>query len=128
FIAPRLIKSVQDSDILSDSQLLTWLSTTESELTYIGAPVSRRQAGVGDDVTVVYCSTRTQDVCGGPCTVYNGGATCLSAPGTNCLRGTANIGFCSSANCQPPCNQFSSCGVRLNDGFCWTPGTVSIIV
>ncbi|KAJ3974380.1 hypothetical protein EV361DRAFT_895097 [Lentinula raphanica] len=29
---------------------------------------------------VVYCSDRTVNVCGGACTVYNGGATCLSAP------------------------------------------------
>ncbi|EJD40301.1 hypothetical protein AURDEDRAFT_35236, partial [Auricularia subglabra TFB-10046 SS5] len=81
--------------IMSESQLLTWLSTTNAEVTYIGAPVlSSRQ--LGGNVTVVYCSTRTQGVCGGPCTVRTVGAVCLPAPGTNCLRATANVGFCSN--------------------------------
>ncbi|EJD40296.1 hypothetical protein AURDEDRAFT_139067 [Auricularia subglabra TFB-10046 SS5] len=119
---------VKDDDTMSESQLLTWLSTTDAELTYIGAPVGSPHALVGGNVMVVYCNKRTQGVCGGACTVYNGGATCLNAPGTTCLRATASVGFCDKSGCSGSCNQFSSCGTRLNDGFCFTPGTKSIIV
>lgn len=77
---------------------------------------------------VTYCSSRTQNVCGGACTVYNGGATCLAAPGTKCLAATNNVGFCDRGGCGGSCNQLSSCGTRLDNGFCFTPGTASIIV
>ena len=77
---------------------------------------------------VTYCSHRTQNVCGGPCTVYNGGAACLNAPDTNCLSATANVGFCDRSGCGGSCNQLSTCGTRLEDGYCYTPGTRSINV
>ncbi len=77
---------------------------------------------------ITYCSSRTQNVCGGACTVYNGGATCLYAGGTVCIAATANVGFCDRQNCGGSCNQLASCGTRLDNGFCYTPGTQSIIV
>ena len=78
------------------SDLLTWLSTTDANITYTSGPVSR---DVGGNVMVVYCTKRTQSVCGGECTVYNGGAKCINAPGTSCLMATANVGFCDRGNC-----------------------------
>ncbi|CAA7263905.1 unnamed protein product [Cyclocybe aegerita] len=78
--------------------------------------------------TVTYCSQRVFNVCGGACTVYNGGATCLNAPNTNCLAATNNVGFCDRAGCGGSCNQLSTCGTRLDGGFCYTPGTRSILV
>ena len=56
--------------------MLTWLSTTSAKLTFIGEPIKALDTRVGGNVMVVYCSNRSQNVCGGPCTVYNGGATC----------------------------------------------------
>lgn len=77
---------------------------------------------------VVYCSSRSNNVCGGACTVYNGGATCLDAPDTKCLMASANVAFCDRSGCGGDCNQLSSCGTRLDNNFCYTPGTKSIIV
>ncbi|EJD50741.1 hypothetical protein AURDEDRAFT_57649, partial [Auricularia subglabra TFB-10046 SS5] len=115
--------------IMTESEMLTWLSTTSAKLTFIGDPIPKGVSKrVGGNVMVVYCSKRTQNVCGGPCTVYNGGATCLGAPDTNCLSATANVGFCSGSGCGGGCNQFASCGTRLDNNFCFTPGTKSIIV
>ncbi|KAJ4470626.1 hypothetical protein C8J55DRAFT_537639 [Lentinula edodes] len=101
------------------------IANTEANLTFIGEPITKRTT---EDTMVVYCSVRTQDVCGGACTVYNGGATCLNAPNTNCLSATNNVGFCDRGGCGGSCNQLSTCGVRLDDGFCYTPGTSSINV
>ncbi|KAJ7787220.1 hypothetical protein B0H14DRAFT_3095449 [Mycena olivaceomarginata] len=79
--------------------------------------------------TVTYCATRTANLCSGPCTVYTGGATCLDAPGTACLSATSNVAFCDKSGCKgTPCNVLSSCGTKLDDGFCFTPGTKSISV
>ncbi|EJD50736.1 hypothetical protein AURDEDRAFT_111931 [Auricularia subglabra TFB-10046 SS5] len=114
--------------IVTESALLTWLSTTDAEITYIGEPIKGLDKRVGGNVMVVYCSKRSQNVCGGPCTVYNGGATCLDAPNTNCLSASANVAFCDRSNCGGDCNQLSSCGTRLDNNFCYTPGTKSIVV
>lgn len=112
-------------------QFKDWLDNTDAEITYIGKPLgdlsdlSKRNPL---DTSVTYCSGRVDNVCGGPCTVYNGGATCLNAPGTNCLFATNNVGFCDRSGCGGSCNQFSTCGTRLDNGFCATPGTASILV
>ena len=105
-----------------------WLSATDAELTFVGAPVNVLSTQSPDSVTVTYCSSRSQNVCGGACTVYTGGSACLNAPNTQCLSATANVGFCDHAGCSGSCNQYSSCGTRMDNGFCWTPGTKSIIV
>ncbi len=88
-------------------------------------PLAPRSA---QNTMVTYCSNRAVNVCGGPCTVYNGGATCLNAHDTNCLAATHNVGFCDRAGCRGSCNQLSTCGTRLDNGFCFTPGTKSILV
>ena len=110
---------------MSASDLLTWLSTTDAKVTYTGGPVSR---DVGGSVMVVYCTTRTVDVCGGECTVYNGGPKCIDAAGTSCLMATADVGFCDHDSCGGSCNQLSTCGTQLDNNFCFTPGTSSINV
>ena len=110
--------------------MLTWLATTDAELTFIGTPIKHdsRSEDAAQSVMVTYCSSRSQGVCGGACTVYNGGPTCLSAPGTVCLGATANVGFCDKSGCKGSCNDFNDCGTRLDNNFCYTPGTKSIIV
>ncbi|KAH9925183.1 uncharacterized protein B0H18DRAFT_389947 [Fomitopsis serialis] len=69
-----------------------------------------------------------QNVCGGSCTVYNGSAKCLNAPDTQCLAATNNVGFCDKGGCGGSCNQLSTCGTHLDNGYCYTPGTKSINV
>lgn len=110
-----------------ESDLLTWLSTTDANITYSGAKPGSLAARAGGNVNVVYCSSRSGEVCGGSCTVYNGPATCISGD-TVCLRASADVSFCDHAGCSGSCNQFSSCGTILNGGFCDAPGTKSITV
>ena len=105
-----------------------WIANTDAELTFIGKPLNPLAPRSAQDTMVTYCSHRVDNVCGGPCTVYNGGATCLTAPGTNCLAATTNVGFCDRAGCGHSCNQLSTCGTRLDNNFCFTPGTASILV
>ncbi|KAK0499069.1 hypothetical protein EDD18DRAFT_1250619 [Armillaria luteobubalina] len=115
--------------IWTDAEFDHWLATTDATITYYGNTTPNPLASRDELTTrVTYCSSRTQNVCGGACTVYNGGATCLNAPGTVCLAATNNVGFCDRAGCSGSCNQLSSCGTRLDGGFCYTPGTRSIIV
>ena len=122
---------VWQSNLISVEQFKHWLATTDANVTFHGKPlgdlsdISKRNAL---DTMVTYCNTQIDNVCGGLCTVYNGGANCLSAPGTACLFATNNVGFCDSDGCGGSCNQFSSCGTRLDNGFCDTPGTASILV
>ena len=112
-------------------QFKHWLATTDSEVTFHGKPLgdladlSKRNAL---NTIITFCSNRVGDFCEGPCSVFNGGDTCLEAPGTNCLNATNNVAFCNQAGCTGSCNQFSSCGTRLQNGFCFTPGTESISV
>ena len=112
-------------------QFKHWLANTDSKVTFHGKPLgdlsdlSKRNAL---NTIVTFCSNRIDDLCGGPCNVYNGGATCIEAPNTNCLSATNNVGFCDRGSCGGSCNQFSSCGTRLQNNFCYTPGTASILV
>ncbi|KAI0739157.1 hypothetical protein C8Q80DRAFT_1222341 [Daedaleopsis nitida] len=108
--------------------MMHWLATTNAELTFIGKPINPLAARSAQTTIVTYCSQRIDNVCGGACTVYNGNHACLNAPNTNCLSATTNVGFCDRGGCGGSCNQFSTCGTRLDNGFCFTPGTASILV
>lgn len=116
--------------ILTDDEMDNWLSTTAANLTYIGTAPSKRVPNTlgRRDTTVTYCTKRVDSVCGGTCQVYTGGPTCLDASGTSCIAATADVGFCDKGSCGGSCNQFSSCGTTLENGFCDTPGTKSILV
>ncbi|EIW54845.1 uncharacterized protein TRAVEDRAFT_130874 [Trametes versicolor FP-101664 SS1] len=116
------------SYLVSHEAMMHWLATTDAELTFIGEPPNPLTPRAAQNTMVTYCSSRTQNVCGGHCTVYNGGAACLNAPKTKCLSATKNVGFCDRGGCGGSCNQLSTCGTRLDNGFCFTPGTASIIV
>ncbi|KAI5830640.1 hypothetical protein K523DRAFT_327599 [Schizophyllum commune Tattone D] len=142
----------------SEAQLLHWLKTTDANLTFIGDPIPGIIGPEGLTppgpegltppgyegltppshegltprgalaTTVVYCSVRNGNTCDGPCTVHNGDPECLYAPNTNCLFATGEVTFCAPSKCDCPCNLYSHCGTRMDNGFCWTPGTNAIYV
>jgi hypothetical protein len=118
-------------NLMTIEQFVDWLDNTDAEVTFHGKPLgdlhdlSKRNALT---TMVTYCTRRTDSICGGSCSVYNGGPTCIDAPGTNCLTANTNVGFCDHGGCGGSCNQFSTCGTHLDDNFCYTPGTNSILV
>ncbi|TFK84436.1 hypothetical protein K466DRAFT_602012, partial [Polyporus arcularius HHB13444] len=67
------------ASVISTDEFLKWLDTTDAEITYIGKPINGSVPRAAQNVMVTYCSSRTQNVCGGTCTVYNGPAACLAA-------------------------------------------------
>ena len=114
---------------MTREQMMNWLATLrDGEVTYIGEPFNPLAPRAAEKTSVTYCSHRAANVCGPPCTNYNGGGTCLDAPGTNCLAASGNVGFCDRAGCGGSCHDYNSCGTRLDNGFCFTPGTRSILV
>lgn len=126
---PTLIATVCQvaTSVVSVAEMKNWLATTDANLTFIGEPIEN--LGISPFVTTVtYCSTRAGSLCSGPCTVFTGSNVCLNAPDTNCLSATGNVAFCDHAGCSGSCNNFNSCGTRLDNGFCATPGTKSISV
>ncbi|KAL1750618.1 hypothetical protein FB107DRAFT_294462 [Schizophyllum commune] len=134
FSAAALASPASEVNVVSDEDFLQWLKTTDANLTFIGDPIPGFNAPDGlttraaQSTKVTYCSSRINNICGGSCTVYNGGPACLDAPATVCLYATHDVGFCDRAGCTHSCNSFNSCGTRLDDGFCYTPGTRSILV
>ncbi|KAL1747106.1 hypothetical protein HDZ31DRAFT_80688 [Schizophyllum fasciatum] len=120
-------------NILSDAEFVEWLKTTDANLTFIGDPIPGYNAPEGlvsraaQATWVSYCSKRIGNICGGDCTVYNGGPRCLNAPDTVCLAANHDVGFCDRAGCGHSCNSYNSCGTRLDGGYCYTPGTKSIL-
>ncbi|KZV68733.1 hypothetical protein PENSPDRAFT_753888 [Peniophora sp. CONT] len=115
------------NDVPFESEFLTWLSTTNANVTYVGPKPGSLAARAGGTVNVVYCTERHGNVCGGSCTVYNGPNTCLSG-GISCLKASSDVSFCDHGNCHGSCNELSTCGTKLDNGFCDTPGTKSITV
>ena len=105
-----------------------WLATTDAVVTFVGPPLSALSVPDPKNTTVIYCSSVAASICGGSCMVYTGGSTCISAPSTACLSATNDVAFCTPDNCTGPCNVYNSCGTPLEDGFCYTPDTNSILV
>ncbi|KAI0655658.1 hypothetical protein C8Q70DRAFT_407885 [Cubamyces menziesii] len=120
---------VQTVVYASRAELLQWLSTIDPSLvTYTGNPINPDPSEPAADTTVVYCANKSGSNCQPPCTVHNGGPGCIYAPGTNCLSATSDVSFCSTSDCTKFCNTYDDCGDRLDDGYCYTPGTNSIFV
>ncbi|KAL1710862.1 hypothetical protein EV121DRAFT_191765 [Schizophyllum commune] len=131
------VLEVQGND---DLHHLHWLRTTDAELIYIGHP-AHEIAEPMDILTrathatgfVTHCNVRTTDnKCGGTCTVYAGGPTCVSAPHTTCYYVSSNfqnaVSACGGPGCTGSCSAYAQCSTRLSDGFCYAPGTQSILV
>ncbi|KAF7341685.1 hypothetical protein MSAN_02066800 [Mycena sanguinolenta] len=113
--------------VMTVEQMKNFLATTDANLTFTGLPIE--MLGVDPLVTTLtVCSTRTAQLCSGPCTVFTGTGTCFNTPNTNCLAATTDVAFCDHSNCGGSCNTLSTCGTRLDDGFCYTPGTNSVSV
>ncbi len=105
-----------------------WIANTDATLIFVGAPINPLAPRSAQITTVTFCNTRIDDVCGGTCTVYTGGAACLRAPTTACLSATRNVAFCDQPGCTGDCNQLTDCIANLDYGFCFTPNTQSILV
>ncbi|CAK5266354.1 unnamed protein product, partial [Mycena citricolor] len=57
------------------AEMKNWVATTDSELTFVG---DINELGVNPFVTTVtFCSTRTNQLCSGPCTVFTGSSQCI---------------------------------------------------
>lgn len=116
---------------MTDEQLDHWLANTDATLTFIGegsnVPSTLQKRGERN-TRLVYCTLMTGSVCGGTCSVYNGNAACINTPGTSCIQASGPVAFCSKQNCGDPCTQLANCLAWMNDGFCGTPDTGSIIV
>ncbi|KAJ7697145.1 hypothetical protein B0H17DRAFT_1158486 [Mycena rosella] len=101
--------------LVTGDQFMDWLATTDANLTFVGPPAGTRDFETRQTTTMVtYCTKRIDDICGGTCQVYDGGAH--------------NVGFCDKGGCGGSCNELSSCGTSIANGFCDTPGTASILV
>ncbi|KAL1684225.1 hypothetical protein EV122DRAFT_285947 [Schizophyllum commune] len=124
-----------------DLQYLHWLRTTDADIIFIGHPPIRRITKPADLLAratqatgfVTYCNVRTTDnKCGGTCMVYAGGPACVSAPHTTCYYVSSNfqnaVSSCGGPGCTGSCSSYAQCGTRLSDGFCYAPGTQSILV
>lgn len=105
-----------------------FLATTDAELTFIGEPINPLAKRAAQTTTVTFCTKRVGNICGGTCTVYTGGATCLDAASTVCMSATKDVGFCDLTGCNGNCNAMSTCGTPMGSGFCFTPNTQSILV
>ena len=116
------------SAIISDAEMAHWLANTDAELTFIGQPPNPLARRKEQSTTVTYCNKRVGPICGGTCTVYTGGPTCLATNNVQCLTATRDIGFCDEAECNGDCEALSECGTPLGSGFCFAPQTLSILI
>lgn len=113
---------------MSQVEMMHCIATTDAELTFAGEPINPLEARPAQKTMIIYGSSRVGNVCGGRCTVYNGGATCLAAPDTNCLSVTKDIGFCNQTSCGGMCTELVNYIQQLSNKFCFTPGTNFIVV
>ena len=109
-------------------EMKQWITNTDAKLTFIGPEIHALSVRAPNAITVTWCTQRSQNVCGGTCTVFTGTSACLDTAGCSCLSATANVAFCDRSGCGHSCNEFDSCGTRLDNNFCYTPGTASISV
>ncbi|OJT08592.1 hypothetical protein TRAPUB_519 [Trametes pubescens] len=93
-----------------------FLATTDAELTFIGEAINPLVKRSAQATTVTFCTKRVGNICGGTCTVYTGGATCLDAADTVCMSSTKDVGFCDQTGCNGNCELQRHVGVRHADG------------
>ncbi|KAI0372673.1 hypothetical protein BV20DRAFT_38332 [Pilatotrama ljubarskyi] len=124
----KAIENETTSSIISEAEMAHWLANTDAELTFIGQPPNPLAKRSAQSTSVMYCTKRVGSICGGTCTVYTGGATCLAAANTMCISATRDVGFCDEAGCNGNCAPLSLCGSPMGSGFCFTPQTMSILV
>ncbi|KAI0372670.1 hypothetical protein BV20DRAFT_1042454 [Pilatotrama ljubarskyi] len=127
-VASPVAKDATSASIVSDAEMAHWIATTDAELTFVGElpnPLAKRSA---QTTTVTFCTKSVGPICGGTCTVYTGGATCLDTLGTACISATKDVGFCDESECNGDCSALSQCGTTMASGFCATPNTKSILV
>ncbi len=131
--------------IVSLVEMKAWVDAQDpSSITLLGDPFAAllrsplrvapraeaRLQSLPNEVTVTFYSTLTNvSTCLAPCTtITTGGAACINAPNTSCLFATSDLAFYGGVACEGICNGLATCGVRLEGGFCATPGTQSISV
>ncbi|TFK71107.1 hypothetical protein BDN72DRAFT_895953 [Pluteus cervinus] len=124
------------SSVISFDQILTWITTTDANLTFIDdppfaiKPFPKRQEEEVALAVVILCTEQVNDGCSGDCTIHTAGGGfsggCASVPGTNCILATTDLQFCTGTACTGTCNSLADCGDILSDGFCATPGTNTI--
>ena len=118
---------------MSYEQMMHWIATTDTELTFVGKPINPLAPRASAPNTIVtYCSNvnLTANICIGPCTVSHSDLpVCLNTPDTNCLSATNDVRFCDEVGCSVGCHDLmTECTTPLNNNFCYTPGTSSISV
>ncbi|KAI0351916.1 hypothetical protein OH77DRAFT_843318 [Trametes cingulata] len=116
------------ASIITEAEMAHFIANTDAKLTFIGEPPNPLAKRSAQSTSVMYCTKRIGPICGGTCTVYSGGATCLDATGTTCISATHDVGFCDETECNGNCNALSQCGTTMPNGFCFTPNTASILV
>ncbi|TFK71105.1 hypothetical protein BDN72DRAFT_958365 [Pluteus cervinus] len=90
------------ASIVTTTQILEWIATTNANLTYINTPsevepFSKRQDQQPPAVMVVACSAHVDSTCGEDCVVMAGSEapTCLNTLGVNCILTTTDIQSCT---------------------------------
>ena len=117
-------------NLITVDQYKHWLENTDA-VTFHGKPLcdlsdlSKRNAL---NTIVTYCTEKIDDLCGGTCQYTMAERPAMVASGTNYLAATNNVGFYDDGGSGGSCNQFSTCGTKLQNNFCFTPGTASILV
>ncbi|TCD66386.1 hypothetical protein EIP91_001435 [Steccherinum ochraceum] len=53
----------KDGVVTTHETILEWIATTDANITYVGAPIDFTKRAA-QNTMVVFCSTRTQNVCG----------------------------------------------------------------
>jgi hypothetical protein len=114
--------------LATPDDLNAWLRTTTANVEFIGSDFNTPLGPL--DVRLIYCSERIENTttCGGNCFAYQGpGSQCMlpTLRTANCLAATRSVHMCFTKDCND-CNLFTSCGTRLDNGFCFTPDTNSI--
>ncbi|KAH9476472.1 hypothetical protein JR316_0010384 [Psilocybe cubensis] len=127
-IAGAVPASANNGGIMSLEEMKAFVNTLPpDEVTLVGDPFGTLSSRAALSVTVTFCSTRSADICTGPCTVRTlPGGTCIDTPNTNCLAATGQVVFCGSPACGGICNLLSTCAGHLENNFCFTPATKSI--